>query len=135
MSNISGKETKPEVLVRKYLFSKGFRFRKNDKRYPGKPDIISPKYKTAVFVHGCFWHGHNCRKADLPSTNRKFWDKKITATMVRNEITQKHLMYKGWQVIIIWQCEINNKSKRDIRLSLLEKGITANQNSVHTISL
>ena len=135
MSNISGKETKPEVLVRKYLFSKGFRFRKNDKRYPGKPDIILPKYKTVVFVHGCFWHGHKCRRARLPSTNREFWDKKISATMVRDKIVQKHLMDKGWQVIIIWQCEINNKSKKNIRLRLLEKEIKADQNSDHTISL
>ena len=74
MSNISGKETKPEILVRKFLFSRGFRFRKNDSRYPGKPDIVLPKYKTAIFVHGCFWHGHKgCRRSKLPETNVSIW--------------------------------------------------------------
>ena len=75
MSRISGKETKPEILVRKYLFSKGFRFRKNVKELPGKPDIVLPKYKTVIFIHGCFWHGHTCKRGKLPQTNYQFWQK------------------------------------------------------------
>jgi DNA mismatch endonuclease (patch repair protein) len=77
MSAISGKETKPEIIVRKYLFSKGFRYRKNDKRLLGKPDIVLPKYKTVIFVNGCFWHGHRCPAGKLPDTNKEFWSEKI----------------------------------------------------------
>ena len=82
MSKISGKDTKPEILVRKYLFSKGFRFRKNVKDLPGKPDIVLPKYKTIIFINGCFWHGHeNCKKATLPATNTEFGEKKYPETL------------------------------------------------------
>lgn len=86
MSKITGKETKPEILVRMYLFSQGFRFRKNAKELPGKPDKVLPKYKTVIFVHGCFWHGHYaCPKAELPSTNTKFWKEKISKTVERDK--------------------------------------------------
>jgi len=108
MSKISGKNTKPEIIVRKYLFSKGFRFRINDKRYPGKPDIILPKYKTVIFVHGCFWHGHNCKRGKLPDTNREFWKNKINATIERDKRVQSELEKLGWKILILWQCEINN---------------------------
>ena len=119
MSKISGKETKPEILVRKFLFSKGYRFRKNVKELPGKPDIILPKYKTAIFVHGCFWHGHSCNRGALPETNHEFWQEKIGKNIDRDKRNIFELKKNGWNVIIVWQCEIKNKTSIDIRLGKL----------------
>ena len=117
MAKISGKETKPEILVRKYLFSQGFRYRKNVKSLPGSPDIILPKYKTAIFIHGCFWHGHEgCKRSKLPKTNKVFWRNKINATQNRDFRKVAQLKEMGWKVIKIWQCEINTKKMRDERL-------------------
>lgn len=120
MSNISGKETKPEILVRKYLFSQGFRYRKNVKYLPGSPDIVLPKYKTVIFVHGCFWHGHEgCKRSKLPETNKVFWKNKINAAKERDLRKFTHLKEMGWNVIIIWQCEIKTKKKQEERLKKL----------------
>lgn len=113
MSRIKGKDTKPEKLVRNYLFSKGFRFRKNDKRYPGKPDIILPKYNTSIFVHGCFWHGHHCKAGKLPETRKGFWKNKINATKARDKSNQEALRSMGWKVIVIWECEIKTIKFRE----------------------
>ena len=109
MSKISGKETKPEILVRKFLFANGFRFRKNDKRYPCKPDIVLAKYKTIIFVHGCFWHGHNCPAGKLPETRKDFWKEKINGNVERDKKNIIELQKQGWKVITIWQCELKNK--------------------------
>lgn len=110
MSNISGKETKPEILVRKFLFSKGFRFRKNDSRYPGKPDIVLHKYKTVVFIHGCFWHGHKgCKYSKLPETNVYFWKNKVSSNIERDKKNRIELEKQGWVVLTIWQCELRNE--------------------------
>jgi len=119
MSGISGKETKPEIIVRKFLFSKGFRFRKNDVRYPGKPDIVLPKYKTVVLVHGCFWHGHNCPAGRLPETNREFWKEKILSNIKRDERNKSELEELAWCVIVIWQCTINTLEKQGKTLPAL----------------
>ncbi|MFT0318213.1 very short patch repair endonuclease [Bacteroides thetaiotaomicron] len=119
MSKISGKETKPEILVRKYLFSKGFRFRKNVKELPGKPDIVLPKYKTVIFIHGCFWHGHTCKRGKLPQTNHQFWQKKIEKNIERDNHNTNELEVKGWNIIIIWQCEIRNYSLQKERFDKL----------------
>lgn len=118
MSKIGGKNTKPEILVRKFLFSKGFRYRINVKTLPGKPDIVLPKYKTIIFVNGCFWHGHNCKKGKLPSSNTDFWKEKISNNKSRDAKNSDLLVKLGWKVIIIWQCEI---SKIDNRLKILNK--------------
>ncbi|WP_103666120.1 very short patch repair endonuclease [Gracilimonas amylolytica] len=123
MSNISGKETKPEIIVRKYLFSQGFRYLKNDKRYPGKPDIVLPKYKTIIFVHGCFWHGHDCKKGGLPETRKEFWEKKINGTKKRDIRNKEALEENGWNVLTIWECEILNKLDRVQRLEKLAQKI------------
>jgi DNA mismatch endonuclease (patch repair protein) len=110
MSLISGKDTKPEITVRKYLFARGYRYRKNVASLPGKPDIVLPKYKTVVFVHGCFWHGHqNCKKATLPTSNAKFWKAKIQRNIERDAMQIKELRKAKWKVITIWECELKNK--------------------------
>lgn len=119
MSKISGKETKPEILVRKYLFSNGFRFRKNVKDLPGKPDIVLPKYKTIIFIHGCFWHGHSCKRGKLPESNREFWQEKINKNTERDNRNASQLKEKGWNVIVVWQCEIKNKEDKKIRCNKL----------------
>ena len=107
MSRIKGKDTKIEVEVRKYLFSKGYRFRKNDKRYPGKPDIVLPKYHLAIFVHGCFWHLHEgCKDATTPKTRTEFWIEKFDKNVKNDQIKQEKLRELGWKIIVIWECEI-----------------------------
>ena len=107
MSKISGKETKLEILVRKYLFSQGFRYRKNVKNLPGKPDIVLPKYKAVIFVNGCFWHGHeNCKKSALPATNTEFWREKISGNIIRDKENIQKLREMGYKVITVWQCEL-----------------------------
>lgn len=123
MSKISGKETKPEVLIRKYLFSKGFRYRKNDNGLPGKPDMVLPKYQTLVFINGCFWHGHNCKYGKLPDTNKTFWEGKITQTIERDQRNMDELQNLGWKVIIVWECELRNETIRSARLIKLENQI------------
>lgn len=124
MSKIRGKETKPEILVRKFLFSEGFRYRINDGRYPGKPDLVLPKYKTIIFIHGCFWHHHEgCKASKLPETNAEFWEKKVSDNVVRDRKNIEKLKSEGWNVIVVWQCEIKSKAKREERLKLLVKQI------------
>ena len=124
MSKISGKETMPEILVRKHLFSKGFRFRKNVKKLPGKPDIVLPKYKTVIFIHGCFWHGHkNCKASKLPETRRAFWEEKIAGNIERDKRNITRLKNERWETVIVWQCEISSREKRQKRFKVLEKGI------------
>jgi DNA mismatch endonuclease (patch repair protein) len=119
MSHISGKETKPEVLVCKFLFANGYRFRKNVKYLPGKPDIVLPKYKTIIFVHGCFWHGHTCKRGVLPTTNVEFWKTKIGGNVKRDKRNITKLEKQGWNVIVIWQCEIKNIELQKEHLSKL----------------
>lgn len=119
MSRIRGKDTKPEMLVRSYLFSRGLRFRKNDKRYPGSPDVVLPKYNTVVFVHGCFWHHHEgCRYATMPKSNVEYWEKKLYGNMERDERNRKELEEMGWNVITVWECELK-KDKREHTLEEL----------------
>lgn len=112
MSRIKGKNTKPEEIVRKYLFSRGFRYRKNDKRLPGTPDIVLPKYKTVIFVNGCFWHGHkDCRCFVIPKTNTDFWLNKINTNIERDKRKQEALKEHGWNVVVVWECELKNQTK------------------------
>lgn len=126
MSKIRSNETKPEIIIRKYLFSKGFRYRKNDSRYPGKPDIVLPKYKTIIFIHGCFWHGHDCKYGKLPESNRLFWEEKINTNIKRDKKNKAMLIEGGWKVIVVWSCELNNQKKIETRLSALYIEITEN---------
>ena len=119
MSRIGQKDTKPEILVRKYLFSQGFRYRTNVKKLPGSPDIVLPKYRTVIFVNGCFWHGHSCRAGNRPQSNKNYWLPKIEANIDRDLKKISELEKNGWNVIVIWQCEINTICKRESKLSNL----------------
>ncbi len=109
MSHIPNKNTKPEEIVRKYLFSRGFRYRKNVYYLPGKPDIVLPKYKTVVFVNGCFWHAHKgCKWFVPPKSNTEFWNKKFEYNASRDQKNYALLEQLGWRVIILWECEIRH---------------------------
>ena len=108
MAAIHSASTKPELLLRKALWRLGFRYRVNDKRLPGKPDIVLPKFRTVIFVHGCFWHGHkDCKNYTVPKTNTDFWTAKIARNQQRDQDTWRQLEAKGWAVIIVWECELN----------------------------
>jgi len=114
MSQIKGKNTKPEMLVRRFLHSNGFRYKLHDKSLPGKPDIVLPKYKTIVFVHGCFWHGHdNCKYYVIPKTRTAWWLNKINANKLKDKHSIDLLNNNNWQVIQIWECDLkaNNITK------------------------
>lgn len=107
MSQIKCKNTKPEELVRKYLFAHGYRFRKNDKRYSGKPDIVLPKYKNIIFVNGCFWHKHEgCKYFVWPKNNAEFWKNKIEQNVARDKNNYRLLQEQGWHIVIVWECEL-----------------------------
>ena len=120
MSQIKGKNTKPEELVRKYLFSKGYRYRKNDRRYPGTPDIVLPKYKTVIFINGCFWHGHEgCRYFVWPKNNADFWRDKIEKNVSRDKRDYGLLQQMGWNVIVIWECRLKKQFREETLNSLI----------------
>ena len=109
MSHIRAKDTKPEMLVRKFLHANGFRYKLHDKTLPGKPDIVLPKYRTVIFVHGCFWHGHtNCKYFKVPKTRTKWWLAKINRNKANDEKAQKALRKEGWKVINVWECSLKN---------------------------
>ena len=128
MSRIRGADTKIEVMVRKYLFANGFRFRKNDKRYPGKPDVVLPKYKTVIFVNGCFWHQHHgCKNATMPKTRTDFWKEKLGKN-VSNDLKNASLLKEmGWNVITIWECEL----KKDFEASMERVILELNQQNLN----
>lgn len=112
MSKIRGKDTKPEEILRKGLFAKGFRYRKNDKRLPGKPDLVLPKYKTVIFVNGCFWHKHDgCKYFKWPSNNSEFWRTKIEGNIDRDKKTYAELEKSGWNVLVVWECQLKSKER------------------------
>ena len=128
MSQIRGKDTKPELIVRKFLFRNGFRYRIHNDKLPGKPDIVLPKYKTVIFVNGCFWHGHtDCKYFKIPTTNKEFWINKIDRTKEKDLENIENLKMSGYRVITIWECELRNRPKREKTLTdLLEVIISAN---------
>ena len=136
MSNIRGKNTKPELIVRKFLFSKGLRFRLHRKDLPGSPDIVLPKYKTVVFINGCFWHGHDgCKYYTLPKSNVEFWETKITNNKNRDVLNEIKLKELGWRVIRIWECEIRkiqdrNESLENLYNQILEKTSRYDDNEI-----
>ena len=110
MSRIKSRDTSPELKVRSILHSSGYRFRLHRKDLPGKPDIVLPKYRTVIFVHGCFWHRHlDCKYAYTPKSNIEFWEKKFTANIQRDLRSKKLLQEQGWTVIVVWECQVNNQ--------------------------
>lgn len=116
MSGIRGKNTAPELTTRKFLHSQGFRFRLHVKDLPGKPDIVLPKYRTVIFVHGCFWHQHpGCKNAVMPKSNTKFWAEKLGGNVKRDARNISELVKLGWQCLIVWECEADNtKSQKKL---------------------
>ena len=132
MSRIRSKNTKPEELVRKYLFSKGFRYRKNVRTLPGCPDIVLPKYKTVIYVNGCFWHKHNCPRFVWPATNREYWEPKILRNVERDNENCALLKSQGWNVIIVWECELKTADPNRLDQLIREiKGGTADGTDRH----
>lgn len=120
MAAIRSRDTKPEMVVRRFLFSKGLRYRVNDHKLPGSPDIVLKKYKTVIFIDRCFWHGHDgCKYYQLPKTNVDFWRHKITMNIARDYSNNVDLKLAGWHVIRIWECEIKTKAKRKNTLEAL----------------
>lgn len=120
MSRIRGKNTKPEILVRKGLHARGFRFRLHDRKLPGSPDVVLPKWGVAILVNGCFWHGHKgCRYATRPKSNVEFWEAKIARNRHRDEVTEAHLEALGWHVITIWECELKGAEAVETRIDAL----------------
>lgn len=109
MSRISGKDTAPEISVRRLLHAMGYRFRLHSKDLPGKPDIVLPRHRKIVLVHGCFWHSHaGCPRAALPTSNEEFWEKKINGNRARDQRVRRDLKKAGWDVLVLWQCQLKN---------------------------
>lgn len=122
MGLVKGKNTKPELLVRKFLHANGYRFRLHVKDLPGKPDIVLPKYKTVIMVHGCFWHQHqNCSKSSFPKTNATWWKEKLLKNITVDEKAERALIKQGWKVLTVWQCELNSKTIDQTLQSLLKQ--------------
>ena len=133
MAAIKGKDTKPEMIVRKYLFSRGLRFRVQVRKLPGTPDIVLPKYKTAIFVNGCFWHGHEgCKYFRLPKSNVEFWKEKIERNIERDRESMQALLDLGWKVVRVWECELRNKANREETLNKIYTSITSPDGSCYS---
>lgn len=125
MSTVKSKNTKPELRVRSWLHKRGFRFRLHGKDLPGVPDVILPKYKTAIFVHGCFWHQHpGCKKATIPRTNYEFWKQKLERNVERDIEHVGQLKQRGWRVITVWECEVTKdieQTMKKVEVQILEQ--------------
>lgn len=124
MSRIRGTDTSIETLTRSYLFARGLRFRKNDKRYPGHPDIVLPKWHTMVFINGCFWHMHDCGNCTIPKSHVEFWTAKLERNKARDARQHAQLRAQGWRVIVVWECELKTVQARAERLERLYRQIT-----------
>ncbi|MBY0558847.1 very short patch repair endonuclease [Hyphomicrobium sp.] len=111
MSRIRGKDTSPEMIIRRALHGRGFRYRLHDKRLPGKPDLVFPKYRAVLLIHGCFWHGHECHRFKWPETRREFWQRKICGNKARDKKTQGNLRTLGWRSMVVWECQLKNSQK------------------------
>lgn len=133
MAAIKGKDTKPEMLVRRFLFSKGLRYRVNNRKLPSSPDIVLKKYNTVIFIDGCFWHGHEgCKYYRLPKSNTDFWRHKIAMNYARDYANNIDLQLAGWHVIRIWECEVKTKAKREETLTRLYHEIVGAVNKSYT---
>lgn len=120
MRAIKSKNTKPEMFVRKALHAKGFRYILHSKKLPGHPDLVLPKYKTIIDIRGCFWHGHICSRGNVPKSNVDYWKPKISGNIKRDLVTQDKLEKSGWDVMVIWECELNSISRRQNTINRIE---------------
>jgi len=111
MSRIRGRDTAPELLIRRALHAKGFRYWLHDRRLPGRPDLVFPKYRAVIFIHGCFWHGHDCHLFKWPSTRKEFWQEKIERNRARDDSAIRKLQENGWRVLIVWECSLKGISR------------------------
>lgn len=111
MAGIRGRDTKPELVLRTGLHNAGFRYRLHAKGLPGKPDLVFPKYRAVIFVHGCFWHGHDCSLFKWPSTRQEFWRSKITGNVARDEAVKERLLAAGWRVLTVWECAMKGPGR------------------------
>ena len=139
MSHIRSKATKPEILVRKWLWAHGYRYRLNVKSVPGKPDIVMRRYRTAIFVNGCFWHGHEgCGKFRMPQSNTDFWQAKITRNRERDRRNYDILLHNGWQVIVLWECQLTKpnmeNTMQQVAVALNANFLRLQQNKITTRS-
>lgn len=125
MAAVSGKNTKPELLIRKALHRRGFRYRLHDRSLPGKPDLVLPKYKAVIFVNGCFWHHHDCHLFKWPSTRKEFWREKIEGNRARDIEAVKRLRSTGWRVLTVWECALKGKTRlpEDVLISRVSNWI------------
>ncbi|MCW8449757.1 very short patch repair endonuclease [Legionella quinlivanii] len=113
MAGIRNKNTKPEMIIRKELFARGYRYRLHQKELAGKPDLILPKYRSAIFINGCFWHCHDCHLFKWPQTRKEFWENKILSNKARDEMNKNTLLQAGWRILIVWECALKGKTKLD----------------------
>lgn len=129
MQNVKTKNTAPEIKLRSLLHKNGFRFRVNRKDLPGKPDVVLPKYRAVIFVHGCFWHGHDCPRGQRPQTNADFWKQKIDRNVIRDKSDVSLLESLGWRVLIVWECEIKKKNEA-VLLSRVKEFLLHSTNTI-----
>jgi DNA mismatch endonuclease (patch repair protein) len=133
MSGIRGRDTSPELCVRRLLHSLGFRYRLHDRSLPGTPDIVLPKFRTIVQVQGCFWHGHDCHLFKLPETRREFWIEKINSNRQRDRLANEALIEGGWRVAVVWECALKRKTRNDFS-EMLSTWIRCGDSTTLTIS-
>lgn len=124
MSLIRSKDTKPELIVRKAVWAKGFRYRLHGKGLPGRPDLVFPAFRTVVFIHGCYWHAHSCQKGRIPGQNSRFWQEKFAANKSRDQRNVQRLRREGWSVLTIWECSLSTAKSRDAAISKLLDALT-----------
>jgi DNA mismatch endonuclease, patch repair protein len=121
MAGIKGKNTKPELVLRRALHAKGLRYRLHSKSVPGKPDMVFPRYRAAVFVNGCFWHGHDCKYFKMPMTRTEFWEQKINTNRARDTVVTKRLKEEGWHQLTVWECSLRGKGSAAVVASQVAK--------------
>ena len=121
MSKIRSKDTKPEMRIRKGLHALGYRYRLHDKRLPGKPDLVFPRYKTVVQVRGCFWHGHDCKDGHIPKSRKQYWVPKLSKNIARDASNDEKLKDLGWKIIVVWECECSSVEKTNIQLERISR--------------
>lgn len=130
MSGIRGKDTKPEMIVRRGLHAMGFRYKLHDKRLPGRPDLVLPKHRAVIFVHGCFWHKHDCKYFKWPKTRKEFWRSKIEKNVARDTIAMETLKRSGWRIAVVWECSFRDVSDATERMRILGDWVNSDRQEI-----